>query len=64
MKAKNSYQHSSPKVELVEELRDEDVDFKDIGDVLALNVTQNVDEPLEVLVRRADPQEVYLDNIM
>lgn len=44
----------------MEELRDEDVYLEHVGDVLALHVAQHVDEPLEVLVRRTDPQEVYL----
>lgn len=47
----------------MEELRDEDVHLEDVGDVLALHVAQHVDEPLEVPVRRADPQEVHLATI-
>ncbi len=34
--------------------------FEDVGDVFALDITEDVDEPLEVAVRRADPQEVDL----
>lgn len=61
-KSITSYQHRGAQVKLVEELRDEDVNLEDIGDVLALHVAQHVDEPLEVLVGRADPEEVHLKN--
>lgn len=57
-----THQHGSPEIELVEELRDEDVYLEHVGDVLALHVAQHVDEPLEVLVRRTYPEEVYLVN--
>ena len=50
-----SYQHCRPQVELVEELGDEDVHLQHLGDVLLLHVSQDVDEPLEALVRWADP---------
>jgi len=55
-----TYEHGRSQVELVEELRDEDVHLKHVRHVLAFNVTQDVDEPLEVTVRRADPEEVDL----
>lgn len=44
----------------MEELRDEDVNLQDVGDVLPLHVPQHVDEPLKVLVWRTNPQEVHL----
>lgn len=44
----------------MEKLRDENVNFEHVRDVLFLDVTQNVDEPLEVFVRRANPKEVNL----
>ena len=44
----------------MEELRDEDVHLEHVGDVLPLDISEDVDEPLEVSVRRADPQEVDL----
>ena len=44
----------------MEELRDEDVHLEHVGDVLPLDVSEDVDEPLEVSVRRADPEEVDL----
>lgn len=47
-------------VKLVEELCYEDVHLKHIGDILALNVTQHVNEPLKLAVCRANPQEVHL----
>ena len=47
--------HCCPQIELVKELRYEDVNLEDVGYVLAFNVTEDVDEPLKVLVRRAYP---------
>ena len=44
----------------MEELRDEDVHLQHVRHVLAFDVTQNVDEPLEVTMRRTNPQEVDL----
>ena len=44
----------------MEELCDEDVHLKYVGDVFPLHVPQHVDEPLEVTVGRADPQEIHL----
>jgi hypothetical protein len=44
----------------VEELRNKNMHFKDISDILALNVPEDVNEPLEVAVRGTDPQEVDL----
>ena len=41
-------EHRGAEVELVEELRDEDVHFEHVGHVLPLDVSQDVDEPLEV----------------
>ena len=35
---KSSYQHGGPEVVLVEELRDEDVHFEDVGHILILDV--------------------------
>ena len=53
-------QHGGAQVELVEELRDEDVHLQHVGHVLALDVTQHVDEPFKVAVGRARPQEIHL----
>ena len=53
-------QHGGAQVELVEELRDEDVHLQHVGHVLALHVAQHVDEPLEVAMRRTRPQKVHL----
>ena len=44
----------------MEELRDEDVHLQNVGHVFPFHVPQDVDEPLEVPVRRTDPQEVDL----
>jgi len=53
-------QHSGTQVEFVEELRDKNMHFEDVGDVFSLHVPQHVDEPLKVPVRRTNPQEVDL----
>lgn len=45
-----SYQHRGPQVELVEELRDENVNLQHVGNVLFLHVAKHVDEPLKVFV--------------
>lgn len=42
----------------MEKLCDEDVNFQHIGDILSFDVSQHIDEPFEVLVRWANPQEV------
>ena len=57
---RSPYEHSGPKIELVEKLSDEDVHLEDVRDILSLNISKDVDEPLEVLVGRTDPQEVDL----
>ena len=44
----------------MEELSNENMHFEHVGDVFALDVTQDIDEPLEVSVGRTDPQEVDL----
>ena len=44
----------------MEELCDENVHLQDVGDVFSLHISQHVDEPLEVAVGRADPQEIHL----
>jgi len=45
----------------MKELRDEYVDFKYVRNVFSLNVSENVNEPFEMFVRRADPQKIDLD---
>ena len=57
----SSYQHGGPQIKLVEELSDEDMHLEDVGDVLVLHVFEDVDEPLKVPMRGADPQEVDLE---
>ncbi len=59
-KISRTYEHGRSQVELVEELRDEDVHLQNVRHVFPLDVAQDVDEPLEVAVGRADPQEVDL----
>jgi hypothetical protein len=53
-------QHRRSQIELVEKLRDEDVDLEDVRHIFLLDVAQHVDEPLEVLVRGTYPQEIHL----
>lgn len=56
----STYQHSCSQIELVEELRDEDVHFQDVGDVFAFDVSQHINEPFEIPMRWTNPQEIYL----
>ena len=44
----------------MEELCDEDVHLKHVGDVLLLHLPQDVHEPLEAAVGGSDPKEVNL----
>ena len=46
----------------MEELRDEDVHLEHVGDVLPLDVPEDVDEPLEVSVRLIDQLIAILIN--
>ena len=46
----------------MEELRDENVHFEDVRDILPFDVSQDVYEPLKMPVRRANPQEINLGN--
>lgn len=46
----------------MEELRDENVHFEDICDILSFDVSQDVYEPLKMPMRRTDPQEINLEN--
>lgn len=39
----------------MKELRNEDMDLKYIRNVFSLNISENIDEPFEVFMRRADP---------
>lgn len=58
--AKKTHQHRRSQIKLVEELGDEDVHFQDVGDILPLHITQHINEPFELTVRRANPQEIHL----
>lgn len=51
-------QHRGTQIKFMEKLCDKDVNFQNIGDILPFNVPQHIDEPFEVLVRWANPQEV------
>ena len=44
----------------MEELSDENMHFKYIGNVFSFHVSEDVDEPLKVAVGGTDPQEVDL----
>lgn len=56
----DSHQHCRPEIKFVEELSDENVHFQHVSDVVLLDISQHVNEPLELAVGRADPQEVDL----
>lgn len=53
-------QHGGPYVELLPELRDEDVDGHDAARVCVLHLADDVSHPLELLLGACDPQEVHL----
>ena len=44
----------------MEELSDENMHFKYIGNVFSFNVSEDVNKPLEIAVGRTDPQKVDL----
>lgn len=53
-------QHGRPQVELVEELRNKDVHFEHVRDIFTFDISEHVDEPLEMAVARTRPQEIHL----
>lgn len=60
MSIHRTHQHCCSQVKLVEELCDKDVHLKHIGNILAFNVAQHVNEPLKLAMCWADPEEVHL----
>ena len=60
---KLSHQHGSPEVEVLEELRDEDMSFHGLLCVPFFHLFENVNEPLKVLLVGGHPDEVHLDKI-
>ena len=56
----STYQHGCSQVEFMEELSDENMHFKYIGNVFSFNVSEDVNKPLEIAVGRTDPQKVDL----
>ena len=55
-----TYQHGCSQIELMEELSDENMHFKYIGNVFSFDVSEDINEPLKVAVRRTNPQKVDL----
>lgn len=53
-------QHGGPEVKFVKELGDEDVDLHKIFCVLLLNLTDDVGQPLKLMLSTSDPDEVNL----
>lgn len=56
----STYQHGGPEVKFVKELGDEDVDLHKIFRVLLLNLTDDVGQPLKLMLSTSDPDEVNL----
>ena len=56
----NTYQHCCSQIELVKELGYKYVNFQDICNVLFLDLSEDVNEPLELSVGLSDPEEVDL----
>jgi len=55
-----TYEHGGAKVELVKQLRDEDVRLDDLLVVDVLDTAQDVEQPLELTLTRRHPDEVHL----
>lgn len=55
-----TYQHGSSEVKLVKELCDEDVDLDKILCILLLNLTDDVSQPLKLVLGTSHPDEVNL----
>ena len=58
-----TYQHGGTEVKLVEELSDKDVDLKLVLLVALLSFTNDVGEPLVLLLSTCDPNEEDLCTI-
>ena len=56
-----AYQHSGSQVKLVKELGDEDVDFDQALLVSFFHLTDDVSEPLVLLLGTGHPNEEHLD---
>ena len=56
-----TYQHGSAKVKLVKELSDEDMVLHQALGVSILNVTDDISEPLPLLLATGNPDEEHLD---
>ena len=54
----STYQHGCSQVEFMEELSDENMHFKYIGNVFSFNVSEDVNEPLKIAVGGTNPQKV------
>ena len=55
-----TYQHSGSEIELLEELSDEDMDTDEVIGVVVFDITDDVSEPLVVLLGTGHPDEVHL----
>lgn len=55
-----TYKHRRAQIELVEKLSYENMNLENVCYIFALHVSQDVNEPLEVLVRWANPEKIYL----
>ena len=55
-----TYQHGGPEVKLVEELCNEDMNLHKILYILLLNLTDDVSQPLKLVLGTSHPDEVNL----
>ena len=55
-----TYQHGGPEVKLVKELGDEDVDLHQMFRVFLLNLTDDVGQPLKLVLGTCHPDEINL----
>lgn len=56
----STYKHRCPKVKFMKELRNVNMYFEQIGHILCLNISKNINKPFKVSMRRTNPNEIDL----
>ena len=57
-----TYQHGSPEIKLLEELSNKDMNRYKVFIVLILHLSNDVNNPLKLLLASGHPKEIYLHN--
>ena len=60
--ANSTYQHGSPEIKLLEELSNKDMNRYKVFIVLILHLSNDVNNPLKLLLASGHPKEIYLHN--